>query len=211
MRRLGMREIALCCGLLWGAVAVIPSNASATVMTKLSLADMTARAEHVLLGRVEQIRSRMLPGHDGLIVTEVQIRCTRSIRGQKEGALVQVRHLGGSVGELGQKVFGEASYQVGEEVVLFLEPREGALYAVGMAQGKMHVDRSNGNARVSVDLGGAELIAPTGNDALPTAQGIALDALLGQLAELAQRIPAPSARIKSATGGSDGAKAGQKP
>lgn len=211
MKRWAMHRVALLCGLLSGAVAAIPSSGSATVMTKLSLEDMTARADQVLMGRVEQVSSRMLPGHDGLIVTEVQIRCTRSIRGTKEGALVQVRHLGGTVGELGQKVFGEASYQVGEDVVLLAESREGALYAVGMAQGKLHIDRSSGSPRVRVDLGGAELIAPTGQDANPTAQGVALDVLMNQLAELARRIPAPSDRGKSSSSGSDGAKAGQKP
>ncbi len=209
MTRTGMHRIALFCGLLWGSLAGLPRNADATVLTKLTLEDMTARAEHVLLGRVEKIASRLAPGHDGLIVTDVTIRCTRSIRGVSDGALLQVRHLGGTVGELGQKVFGEASYQVGEEVVLLAEQREGSFYAVGMAQGKLHVDRSSGSPRVLVELGGAELIAPTGQDTNPTAQGVPLDTLIGQLAELARRIPSPTERLKQS--GRDGSKSGQKP
>lgn len=195
MKRSAKMLVAVLCGaLLWPSVE---STARASVLTKLSLAEMTARAEQVLVGRVERIDSKFVQGHDGVIITEVQIRCQRSIRGAKEGALVTVRHLGGVVGELGQKVFGEASYQVGEEVVLLAEPREGALYSVGMAQGKLHIDRSTGTPRVWVDLGGADLVTPNGPDVSPTAQGVALETLIGQLSDLARRIPSPSERSKS--------------
>jgi len=192
MTRSAKGLVAVLCGMLLGSLGGITPVARASVLTKLSLSDMTARAEHVLVGRVERIESKFAPGYDGLIITEVQIRCSRSIRGAKEGTLLTVRHIGGTVGELGQKVFGEASYQVGEEVVLLAELREGSLYSVGMAQGKLHIDRSTGTPRVQVDLGGAELLTPTGQDLTPTAQGVPLDTLLGQLSELARRIPAPS-------------------
>lgn len=197
MNRSAKMLVAVLCGALLWSSGGVGSTARASVLTKLSLADMTARAEHVFWGRVERLESKFVQGHDGVIITEVQIRCQRSIRGAKEGSLVTVRHLGGTVGELGQKVFGEASYQVGEEVVLLAEPREGFLYSVGMAQGKLHIDRSTGSPRVQVDLGGAELVTPNGLDRSPTAQGIALDTLIGQLSELARRIPSPSERSKS--------------
>lgn len=197
MNRSAKMLVAVLCGALLWSSGGVGSTARASVLTKLSLADMTARAEHVFWGRVERLESKFVQGHDGVIITEVQIRCQRSIRGAKEGSLVTVRHLGGTVGELGQKVFGEASYQVGEEVVLLAELREGSLYAVGMAQGKLHIDRSTGSPRVQVDLGGAELVTPNGLDRSPTAQGIALDTLIGQLSDLARRIPSPSERSKS--------------
>lgn len=197
MNRSAKMLVAVLCGALLWSSGGVGSTARASVLTKLSLADMTARAEHVFWGRVERLESKFVKGHDGVIITEVQIRCQRSIRGAKEGSLVTVRHLGGTVGELGQKVFGEASYQVGEEVVLLAELREGSLYAVGMAQGKLHIDRSTGSPRVQVDLGGADLVTPNGLDRSPTAQGIALDTLIGQLSELARRIPSPSERSKS--------------
>ncbi len=197
MNRSAKGLIAVLCGVLLGSSGAIGSVAEASVLTKLTLSDMTGRAEHVLVGRVEKVDSKFAPGYDGVIITEVQIRCHRSIRGAKEGTLLTVRHLGGAVGELGQKVFGEASYQVGEEVVILAELREGALYSVGMAQGKLHIDRSTGTPRVQVDLGGAELVAPTGLDAVPTAQGVPLETLIGQLNDLVRRIPSPSERAKS--------------
>jgi len=189
--------IAVFCGVLLWSSGGVDSVAEASVLTKLTLSDMTGRAEQVMVGRVERVDSKFAPGYDGLIITEVQIRCQRSIRGAKEGTLITVRHLGGAVGELGQKVFGEASYQVGEEVVLLAELREGSLYSVGMAQGKLHIDRSTGTPRVQVDLGGAELLAPTGSDAVPTAQGVPLETLISQLNDLVRRIPSPSERAKS--------------
>ncbi len=197
MSRSAKGLIAVLCGVLLGSSGAVGSIAEASVLTKLTLSDMTGRAEHVLVGRVERSDSKFAPGYDGVIITEVQIRCHRSIRGAKEGTLLTVRHLGGAVGELGQKVFGEASYQVGEEVVILAELREGALYSVGMAQGKLHIDRSTGTPRVQVDMGGAELVAPTGLDAVPTAQGVPLETLIGQLNDLVRRIPSPSERAKS--------------
>ena len=197
MSRSAKGLIAVLCGVLLGSSGAVGSIAEASVLTKLTLSDMTGRAEHVLVGRVERSDSKFAPGYDGVIITEVQIRCHRSIRGAKEGTLLTVRHLGGAVGELGQKVFGEASYQVGEEVVILAELREGALYSVGMAQGKLHIDRSTKTPRVQVDMGGAELVAPTGLDAVPTAQGVPLETLIGQLNDLVRRIPSPSERAKS--------------
>ena len=197
MSRSAKGLIAVLCGVLLGSSGAVGSIAEASVLTKLTLSDMTGRAEHVLVGRVERSDSKFAPGYDGVIITEGQIRCHRSIRGAKEGTLLTVRHLGGAVGELGQKVFGEASYQVGEEVVILAELREGALYSVGMAQGKLHIDRSTGTPRVQVDMGGAELVAPTGLDAVPTAQGVPLETLIGQLNDLVRRIPSPSERAKS--------------
>jgi len=197
MSRSAKGLIAVLCGVLLWSSGGVGAVAEASVLTKLTLSDMTGRAEQVLVGRVERVDSKFAPGYDGLIITEVQIRCHRSIRGAKEGTLITVRHLGGAVGELGQKVFGEASYQVGEEVVLLAELREGSLYSVGMAQGKLHIDRSTGTPRVQVDLGGAELLAPTGSDAVPTAQGVPLETLISQLNDLVRRIPSPSERAKS--------------
>jgi hypothetical protein len=189
--------IAVFCGVLLWSSAGVGSVAEASVLTKLTLSDMTGRAEQVMVGRVERVDSKFAPGYDGLIITRSADPLSAQHSGAKEGTLITVRHLGGAVGELGQKVFGEASYQVGEEVVLLAELREGSLYSVGMAQGKLHIDRSTGTPRVQVDLGGAELVAPTGSDAVPTAQGVPLETLISQLDDLVRRIPSPSERAKS--------------
>jgi hypothetical protein len=171
-----------------------PRAASATVLQKLTLSEMAERSAHVLVGTVEQTRSLMLPGQ-GLIVTDVTVRCTKGMRGVREGQLLTVRHFGGTVDGVGQRVFGEASYRVGEEVLLLAEERNGSYFAVGMAQGAMHIDRKSGIARVHVPLDGVELLSPGGQIAAqPTAEGAPLDQVLAQLQSLLARTPAEGGR-----------------
>lgn len=198
MRSPSRRSTRLCIGglglalLLCGASA--PRRASATVLQQLSLSDMASRSAQVLVGTVEQVRPLLLRAQ-GVIVTEVTIRCTRSLRGVREGQLLTVRHLGGTVDGIGQRVFGEASYRVGEDVLLLAEERTGSYYAVGMAQGALHIDRSSGAPRIHVQLEGAELVTPGGQiTAQPTAQGVPLDQVITQLEALLARTPAPGGK-----------------
>lgn len=144
--------------------------ASASVLRGLTLNEMVGRADHALVGVVESQEARLVGEH---VVTETRIRCTDALLGVPKGTVFTVRHLGGTAGEIGQIVYGEAHFTVGEEVVLLAEKRGSAYYAVGMAQGAMHVttDDKTGTRRVAVDLGGAELDAAslTPAAAAPTA------------------------------------------
>ena len=54
---------------------------------------------------------------------------------------MSLRREGGSVDGVGMRVYGAASFAVGEEVVLFIERRGAASYTVGMTQGKLSVIR----------------------------------------------------------------------
>lgn len=204
-------RLALLCGagLVPSLYALRPAPAS--VLTKLSLGDMAGRADRALVGTVEEVRSRFV-GDGGYIVTEVRIRCTRELLGVPAGSVFTVTHLGGEVGEIGQKVFGEASYQVGQEVLLLAEERVGAFFAVGMAQGALHIEREprSGERRVHVELAGAELQGPNPASAAsvePTANGASLETVLAQLqpllaAKAAQRArPAASPATAPATKG----------
>lgn len=171
-----------------------PLDASATVLRQLTLSEMAARSAHVLVGTVEQTRSQLLPGQ-GLIVTDVTIRCTQGMRGVRDGQLLTVRHFGGTVDGVGQRVFGEATYRVGQEVLLLAEERNGSYFAVGMAQGAMHIDRTSGTARVHVPLDGVELLSPSGQLVeKTTAEGAPLDQVLAQLQALLARTPAQGGR-----------------
>jgi len=191
-------KLALLCGagLVPSLYALRPAPAS--ILTKLSLGDMAGRADRALVGTVEQVRSRFL-GDGGYIVTEVRIRCTRELLGVPAGTVFTVTHLGGEVGEIGQKVFGEASYQVGQEVLLLAEERAGAFFAVGMAQGALHIEREpqSGERRVRVELAGAELQgagAASPASVEPTANGANLETVLAQLQPLLAAKAAQRAR-----------------
>lgn len=187
MRRFFPRwaKLVILCGLGVGANLSLPAPAVASILAKLSLSEMAGRADRALLGTVDSVRSRML-GDGGYIVTEVQIRCTRELLGVPAGTVFTVRHLGGEVGELGQKVFGEASYKVGQEVLLLAEERSGAYYAVGMAQGAMHIERdsNSGERRVHIELAGAELQGTSPGSAEPTANGANVETVMAQLQSL---------------------------
>ena len=192
--------------------------AQASIVTKLSLSDMTVRAEQIMVGTVEEVRSRYADDARTTIITEVRIRCARSLYGAKAGEVITVRALGGVVGEIGQRVFGEASYRAGEEVLILAEERSGAYYAVGMAQGALHIDRQSGEPRVHVDLSGAELVPPGSSAATvssasvtPTADGVALEAVVGQLQRLiaqnkAARVTTPSSTKPAAAASKTGGK-----
>lgn len=209
-------KLALLCGagLVPSLYALRPAPAS--ILTKLSLGDMAGRADRALVGTVEQVRSRFL-GDGGYIVTEVRVRCTRELLGVPAGTVFTVTHLGGEVGEIGQKVFGEASYQVGQEVLLLAEERAGAFFAVGMAQGALHIEREpqSGERRVRVELAGAELqgagaASPASPASVePTANGANLETVLAQLQPLLAAKAAQRARPAASPATSPANKGGK--
>lgn len=205
-------KLALLCGASLGSSLYGLRPAPASVLTKLSLGELAGRADRALVGTVEEVRSRFI-GDGSYIVTEVRIRCTRELLGVPAGTVFTVTHLGGEVGEIGQKVFGEASYQVGQEVLLLAEERAGAFYAVGMAQGALHVEREprSGERRVRVELAGAELQGPGAASAEPTANGANLETVVAQLQPLLAARSAARARAGTQPAGtSPAAPAGSK-
>lgn len=168
---------------LWLCLGAAP--ASATTLLALDLPTLSTGAERVLLGTVEKVDSHYLGDGSSYIVTDVTIRCERELLGVPAGARFVVRHLGGAVGELGQRVHGEASYRVGEQVLLFASQRGGAYYAMGMAQGAMHVYRDpNGVARIDVQIAEGDLVAPNGQAIRPSESGRTLDEVLNQVRSL---------------------------
>ena len=78
------------------------------------------------------------------------------------------RHLGGRADGLRQVVVGEAAFVQGEEVLLFLtrapaRAPQGPLYTtVGMAQGKLRIERRGGEAYAVTNFEGATLLGGTG-------------------------------------------------
>jgi hypothetical protein len=173
------------------ALALSGPVASATTLAALDLPTLSSGADRVLLGTVERVESHYLSEGSAYIVTDVTIRCERELLGVPVGSRFVVRHLGGVVGELGQRVHGEASYRTGEQVLLFAKERGGAFYAMGMAQGAMHVFTDpQGIARVDVALDQAELVAPSGQ-AVPTVSGRPLEDVLSSVRLLLARRAQP--------------------
>lgn len=140
----------------------LTTPALGTTLVKMDLEALSATADRILVGTVERVDSHYLAPGSQYIVTDVILRSERNLLGVPEGSRFVVRHLGGAVGEIGQRVYGEASYRIGEQVLLFAAERQGSYYSVGMAQGALHVYRDTaGVLRVEPHLDGAEFIGPT--------------------------------------------------
>ena len=103
------------CALTLGALAVAVLGVSPAAATTLNALDLRPRCRTLRtacsLGTVEKVVSHYLGEGSTYIVTDVTIRCERELLGVPAGSRFVVRHLGGTVGELGQRVHGEASYR----------------------------------------------------------------------------------------------------
>ncbi|HEX9105267.1 MAG TPA: hypothetical protein VF997_23815 [Polyangia bacterium] len=151
------------------AVAIcVGFAARATVMVPLDTRALADRAERIVLGTVESQVSRWSDDRQA-IYTDVTLRVTRTYKGAvKPGERVVVRREGGVVDGMGMRVYGAASFTVGEEVVVFLETRGNATWTVGMTQGKL---------RVTVGADGVKQVAPALGDVAFTQKSAATQML----------------------------------
>ena len=120
------------------AVLFFCTAASATVVRVLSLPELVSGSEVISLVTVESSSSRW---EDGRIVTRSVARVDLPLAGADSGARIEVLTLGGEVGDVGQRVFGEPVLRSGERYLVFLAPAgDGrSLRCVGMAQGALPV------------------------------------------------------------------------
>ena len=153
--------------LVVAAAICVAFAAHATVLVPLDTRALTERAERVVLGTVESQVARWTDDHE-VIYTDVTIRVTRAYKGAvKPGERVVVRREGGVVDGMGMRVYGAASFTVGEEVVVFLETRGNAMWTVGMTQGKLRVVLgADGVKRVAAALGDVAFTRPVDGAAL---------------------------------------------
>ena len=125
------------------------SDALASATATLDLEGLSTRADHIVVGQVELMDSHFLAPGSQRIVTDATLVTERNVLGASTGSRFVVRRLGGEVGKVGQLVYSEASYFVGERVLLFAAERQGAFFAVGMAQGAVPIgDDEAGVTRV---------------------------------------------------------------
>ena len=174
------------------AVLLLCLSASATTMLSLGLPELARSADTVVQGTVRRVESRW-SGDGRRIVTDVEIQVSETLKGQP-GNTVLVTQSGGRVGDVGQKVSGEASFAQGEEVVVFLERRGAQAFRVlGMSQGKYQVQRSPDGTRVMAvpDLGELLLLDPgTRQPATSPSQALSLTQLKSSI-HTALEQPAP--------------------
>jgi hypothetical protein len=142
-------------------LAALP--AAATTLMRMDVAALSQASDVVVRGSVVRKSSRWT-GSGTRIITEVDVAVAETLRGTAPEKTVRVVQPGGEVGDVGQRVEGLASFQQGEEVVVFLERHWAAAFRVtGLAQGKYRVERSaDGHTALAVpdSVGDAVLLDP---------------------------------------------------
>lgn len=148
----------LACLLLLGTLGV----AGATIVRPLTLEMMAQRADVVVRGRV--VGQDVAWNDDKTrIYTVTRVEIAEAYKGgDKAGAVIAIRQIGGTVDGLTQAVVGNAKLRAGEEVVLFLDRDEAKPlhYVIGMAQGKFGVSREGPEPKVVHDVEGLAFMAP---------------------------------------------------
>jgi hypothetical protein len=137
------------------AVSVGPTAAKGSVTVRMDVDALGTWADAILVGTVESTEAHFASPANRTIVTDVTIRADAGIFGVPDGSRFVVRHLGGEVGAVGQRVFGEASFHPGERLLLFAVERHGANWALGMSQGVWPVTRDDAGREVVVEPTGA--------------------------------------------------------
>lgn len=133
-----------------------PAPAEASISVLLSLDELVAASALVVVGTPGERRSQWEEMPSGKrIVTYTTVKVDRSITGSA-GSEIVVRTLGGTVGDIGQAVSGEAQLARGSKAVLFLMKRGDVTMVTGMAQGHFPVvndDKGVARLKASPDVG----------------------------------------------------------
>lgn len=136
MRQSTARAWGLC--LVMGSLCLPPRSAQAHAPAGLSLPELVRRSDATVLGHTV---SQEAFWQNNRIVTRARVQVDELWAGGVRGAkFVDVLTLGGSVGDLGQRVDGAAQLPTYGRVVLHLSQVEDAYTPTGMASGVWHVD-----------------------------------------------------------------------
>jgi hypothetical protein len=118
----------------------LPSESSSGLVVQLTLEQLAAKADSILVGKVTNITCYQ--EGKGNIYTLVTLSVEQTIKGEPVGEVV-IRVPGGKVGELEMMVTDTPSFQLGERAVVFLDKGDGTFTVVGGFQGKFTVDNNN--------------------------------------------------------------------
>jgi hypothetical protein len=124
-----------------GALAVtaaLERSANASLSRGLTLTELVARSAHTVVATALDAHSDwVLIGGRRRIVTDTRVRIEETLAGKSPTeSEIEVRVLGGIVGDIGERVEGQAELVLGEPAVAFLMPISPVLaYVTGAAQG----------------------------------------------------------------------------
>jgi hypothetical protein len=172
------------------AFALSSASARATTVLDLSLAQLSARASIVCVGKVIDAKASWYGDH-AAIVTRVRLRVTEVLKGNSfasAGHELAVMETGGEIGGVGQFLPGAAHFDIGEDVVVFLEPAKhdpGVWVLPTMSASKFRaIEMADGRTMLAREFGDLTFVRPTTSgrlEAHPASQEatISLDELRG--------------------------------
>ena len=137
--------------LVLGVAALLASPALATTVRRLSLSEMTGKAEHVVQARAIS-NDVTFNESDGYYYTVTTFEVVEKAKGPlRPGELLEIEIIGGRPpgGEWATIVAEAPRFAIGEEVVLFATPGRGQLrYLAGFFQGAVRLQRGEGGGMV---------------------------------------------------------------
>ena len=136
MRRIG--EVSK--GLWSCAVVVLLAGVASAGERPLSIAGLAMASNAIVIGQVDSIGASRDPITGG-IYTYVTLQTSEIWKGSLELGPITIKQLGGRLDDQGLMVPGQATFAVGEHVLVFLEarPRDRTLYTSGLWQGKWSI------------------------------------------------------------------------
>jgi len=147
--------------LLAVALLAVAVPAHATTVLAVPVPELAKGSPVVVRGVVESRKTAWDAAHLN-IETRTTVRVTRRFKGEAPAHVV-VSQVGGELDGKGQYVPGDATFDVNEDVVLFLEARpDGTFVLTGMAMSKFRVVEKAGGTVLTRELGG---LAFAGRDA----------------------------------------------
>lgn len=184
-------------GLVPALLLLVASSALASTVLRFSPDELADNATIVIHGKVESKQARRMS--EGVIVTNYGIKVTEAFHGgmafkaakakgqapaelKLAGKTFTFSAYGGVTAERGSGISGAASYEKGEEVLVFLtgENKIGCRAAVGLAQGKYTIREVEGKRLAFRDLEGLRLMDRKSGaiEEAKTEQGVSFDSLL---------------------------------
>ena len=146
-------------------IAVLVGAVPAVAQVQWTDDELTQFSDVIAHGNVVGVESRWDYEVDA-IYTHVTIELRDVMKGAAQsGEFLEIKQLGGQVGNLVMGIGGQAYFVLGEEAVFFLEtrPRDGTFYTSALWQGKFLVERTTDNPDgMAVRSATANLAAPGG-------------------------------------------------
>jgi hypothetical protein len=163
------------------AALAISSIATATSVQKFSVRDLATKSSSIAVARVTASESRW---DGGEIYTYITLQVSEGVKGARKGETLQLRQLGGQIGDIASIVPGMPSFKSNEEVLVFLTAPDkgGYRWVMGLEQGKYSISTdSKGKKNVRRDTAALNLIDRGGDTSGAMPEDSSLDLLLDEV------------------------------